>query len=87
MVLVNSGWHSGYGVALTVLSIGIRNVGAKFEAGYPEPVLLEEVCFFRLWLKCRYRSHGKSDRGLDYCSVTQAFHLLSVDSPNLSIRN
>lgn len=39
MVLVNSGWRSGYGVALTVLSIGMRNVGAKFEVGYPEPVL------------------------------------------------
>lgn len=39
MDLVISGWHSGYGVALTVLSIGIRNVGPKFEVGYPESVL------------------------------------------------
>lgn len=86
MDLVNSGWCAGYGVALTVFFTGIRNVGAKFELDIQSPCSTKR-CFFCLWLKCRYQSYGKSDRGLDFCSVTQALHLLSVDSPNLSIRN
>lgn len=70
--LVSSGWHAGCGVVLTVLSIGIRNVGVMFELDI-QNCALEEQCFFHLWLKCRYQSHGKSD----YCSVTPALHFIT----------
>lgn len=53
MDLVASDWRAGYGVALTVPSTRIRNVGAKFELDIQSHAL-EEVCFFHLWLKCRY---------------------------------
>lgn len=38
-------WHC------LVVFLGITNVGVKFEAEYPQPLLEKEVCFLHLWLK------------------------------------
>lgn len=53
MDLVDSDWHAGYGMALTVPSTSIRNVGAKFELDIQNPCSRGGV-FLPFVVECRY---------------------------------